>query len=141
MPDRPARFRWRLVYLLLSVLVFYWLLMFAGTHISRPVETAIHANDKLLHFSGYCGLALLLVVWRQLGRPLSVKILATSLAMVALYGAADEITQIPVGRDCEFNDWLADVLGGSGGCLLGAAAIGVFRRVRPPVSSDERGDK
>lgn len=130
MPGNSARLRWRFVYLLLGALVAYWLAMFAGTHISRPVETTFHANDKLLHFSGYGGLALLLVTWRQLCRPLSIRILVTSVAILALYGACDEITQIPVGRDCELNDWLADMLGALSGTLLAAAAIATHRWLR-----------
>jgi VanZ family protein len=35
-----------------------------------------------------------------------------------VYGAADEITQIPVHRDCDFWDWTADACGAATGVLL-----------------------
>jgi VanZ family protein len=37
---------------------------------------------------------------------------------VAILGAIDELTQIPVGRDCSFWDWTADISGAAAGLLL-----------------------
>lgn len=135
MPANLARFGRPVVFLLLGCLIVYWLLLFAGTHVPKSLESVLHANDKMLHFAGYLGLAFLLVVWRQLGRRLSWQVLATSLAIVALYGACDEITQIPVGRDCELKDWMADVLGAASGTLLAAGAIASYRRLTAAAPS------
>lgn len=45
-------------------------------------------------------------------------------AVLAVYAAIDELTQIPVGRTGSVNDWLADVVGAAIGLVLFA----VFRR-------------
>ncbi|HKQ47021.1 MAG TPA: VanZ family protein [Phycisphaerae bacterium] len=82
-------------------------------------------DDKVLHFLGFTVLGALLV-WR-LGRhprrPTVRNLLPWYLALI-LYGAFDEITQPPFGRDCEFLDWLADCCGAAVGVALGAMATG-----------------
>ena len=51
---------------------------------------------------------------------------------VAIYGASDEWHQYFVpGRSCEFGDWLADVVGGGLGLLLGSVQLLVTRRLGP----------
>lgn len=105
----------------LFALATYWLALAIGTHI--PVENVpnVPTSDKALHFGAYFGLAVLvntalLVCGRNHGW-------LTVITCLAFYGAIDEWLQIPVGRSCEFADWLADLAG----VIAGTAA---FRTVR-----------
>jgi VanZ family protein len=120
--------------LVVAALAVYWLAMFAGTHYPKLPELA-QANDELLHFSGYLGLAVLLVSWWQLSPLPQVKrparIIGAAILILAAYGAFDELTQILAGRDCEFFDWVADVSGGALGALLATTAFSAWRRLRP----------
>jgi VanZ family protein len=109
----------------------YWLALFVGTHIPRvPRALQMPGADKWQHTLAYAGLAFLLAARRSFGKPLTwTRVLAVA-GIVIAYGAVDELTQIPVGRDAEFMDWLADSLGTLLG--VGVFALGqVFFR-RPP---------
>ncbi len=134
MSNTPSKFG-RGARIVIAILVLYWLAMFAGTHSPRAPETAMQVNDKFLHFSGYCGLAFLLVCWWRAARRTAtqrpIRILFTVVAIAAVYGALDEITQIPVGRDCSFYDWLADVSGAFTGALLATLAFAAWAWMRP----------
>ena len=58
-------------------------------------------------------------------RPLTLAVVATIVALLASYGAFDEVTQPIVGRDCDFWDWVADMAGilvGIGCFMFGALA-------------------
>lgn len=94
----------------------YWLALYVGTHIPNP-EMLIgpHVSDKVLHFSAYFGLYLVLAVririlsdaWPTMRQTI---ILA---AMTSLYSAFDEITQgIPIiNRHPDIMDAVADCAG------------------------------
>ena len=69
----------------------------------------IHVWDKLAHFSAYCVLGGL-VAWASAGRGLRPSAMRLAAAL-AVFAALDELTQPMAGRDCELDDWLADVLG------------------------------
>lgn len=71
-----------------------------------------------MHGAAFAGLALLLT-WTTYGRFRTFgHHLGFVLGIIGLYGALDELLQIPVGRSCEFGDWVADVLGASLGFTL-----------------------
>ena len=55
-------------------------------------------------------------------------------AVLAAFGACDEITQIPVGRNCDLRDWFADVAGIAAGMAVFAAGWALLWsfRGRPP---------
>ncbi len=101
--------------------------MFIGTHIPSPLQTEISANDKMIHFWAYFSLSLfLLTSWElSIGRLKPIHYFTVWL-VCTLYGAFDEITQIPVGRTCDSMDWLFDVMGIITGLI-------VFRLVRPLI--------
>jgi VanZ family protein len=112
----------------LALLVVYWLALFVGTHVPRGPHELLPKNvsDKLLHFTAYGGLAFLLCLNWSLRRPLGWRQFAIVLALLAGFGAFDEITQIPVGRDCDILDWTADVTGatlGVGAFLLVSSVV------------------
>lgn len=98
----------------------FWLAMFIGTHIPPRTELIpIETNDKVLHFGAYLGLALgAATAWQLAGGILTVRHLVFAWLAIVAYGAFDEITQIPVGRDCSSGDWMFDALGAATGLVL-----------------------
>ncbi|HVT28985.1 MAG TPA: VanZ family protein [Lacipirellulaceae bacterium] len=103
-------------------LVGYFALLIVGTHLaptSRFLPHSFEHFDKVCHFTGYAILAGLTATTCQLAAGnLALRHLCWTWLAVALVGAIDEITQIPVGRDCDFWDWTADVTGAALGLLL-----------------------
>jgi VanZ family protein len=99
------------------LLVVFWACLFVATHV--PLESAGFGrqfSDKILHFAGYAGLALLLC-WAVSSRRrfTSATWLAVMVA-VSAYATADELLQIPIaGRTAEVGDWVADVAGAACG--------------------------
>jgi VanZ family protein len=119
---RNAReWRWGAV----SVLVIYWVIMFAGTHAPSFGPRGTGFSDDILHLTGFAGLGFLLGICLA---PRTWKgYLAIWLLCVA-YGAFDELTQPLVGRDRELTDWFADCLGAGMGLALSFAARAVWSR-------------
>jgi VanZ family protein len=110
----------------------YLLVLFAATHI--PLEShggPTHA-DKIVHYAAYASLTVLVLLgWRlTIGRLQARHYFAVWIAGT-LYGVFDEVTQTPVGRTADVNDWAADVLGIVTGLLLfrvGSALIDWIQR-------------
>jgi len=98
----------------------FWLAIFIGTHM--PVTTTIlplENRDKLMHFGAYLTLAVLVATtWQLAGGFLTPRHLAFAWLAIVAYGAIDEITQIPVGRDCDIFDWIWDAAGAAVGLLI-----------------------
>jgi VanZ family protein len=93
-------------------LLFYWLLLFIGTHIpANRIAVQIHENDKLIHALAFAGLSFLMA-WaiptnkQRLHRNTMLAAVAT-----VVYAAFDELLQIPVGRTADWRDFLADCVG------------------------------
>ena len=127
-PPKAAGLQWlRLAPVMLGM---YWVSLFIGAHI--PLRLAINNGyaDKLEHLAAFAGLNLLLLAVWSSRRSLGVWQFVQAVAVLGLYGAFDEISQIPVGRDCELLDWVADLVG----ALIGAVTFNVLaalvRRVR-----------
>ena len=114
----PAR-RLSVRSVLAVMLIVYWASMFFGTHV--PTLPLVKAGDKMLHFCGYAGLATLLMGWRASRGQFGWKTPLLLWFMLAAYGAFDEVTQIPVGRQADVADWLADLTGAA--CGLGLAVV------------------
>jgi VanZ family protein len=99
--------------------------MFVGTHLPSVPMPGVSLSDKILHLGAFSILAMcLLTSWELTTGPLFATHQFLVALVCAVYGAFDEITQIPVGRSCELLDWLADVVGVAVGVLL-------FRYLRP----------
>jgi VanZ family protein len=118
----------------LILLIGYWLAFFLGTHIPAPPHALVpRISDKLLHFTGYAGLTFLVCLNWWLRRALAWRQYIVVLVLIAVLGALDELTQIPVGRDCDILDWAADVLGTAAGlAIFGAASALNFLPALPP---------
>jgi VanZ family protein len=120
----------RLLAILLSVL---WVGAFAATHIPKAhMPTDIHVSDKTLHAVGYFVLgAMLLLTLASRGKPRWTRVLLT-LALLAAYGAVDEITQPLVNRTAAFTDWLADIAGTAAAVIIIELALTLTARHRSP---------
>lgn len=105
----PTWLRWR--YLLAGG---FWLGMFIGTHLPKMPQSIRKVSDKTMHGVAFAGLAYLLA-WALYRKQSAIRHWLLILGIVAVYGAVDELLQIPVGRHCDFNDWLADM----GGAIVG----------------------
>lgn len=113
-----------------GVLAVYWFAIFTLTHVPRlPPPPDVPQADKWAHLLAYAVLAILYFTARATAGPLGLRQVATGVVIFALYGAADELLQILVGRSCELLDWVADVTG----ALIGTALwmlIARWRRAR-----------
>ena len=110
-----------------TLAVVYLAVLFIGTHIPGKALPRLTWSDKTYHLCGYAVLTLcVLVGWELTIRRLEPKHYFAVWLVGILYAAFDEVTQIPVGRSCDVNDWAADVLGIVGGIL-------VFRMIRMPL--------
>ena len=125
-----------------TLAVVYVIVLFVGTHIPpEQAEALAPANDKWMHYAAYTLLTVLVLT----GWELTVGVLqpkhyfAVWLAGV-LYGVFDEVSQTPVGRICDMNDLIADVLGVVCGLLvfrLGRAALYKAIALTSPVTSQK----
>src|SRR6187549_1352694 len=103
-PDR-ARFRIRAAHGLLAA---YWLGIFTLTHLPQlPRVAGVPNVDKVAHLLAYGLLALLYFTARSMARPLMWRDYLIGMLVFAVYGVADELLQIPVGRTCDAMDWVA----------------------------------
>lgn len=99
-------------------LISFWLTAFIGTHLPQVPQAINQVSDKTLHSAAFTILGGLLSWvlqdrvrgWNRHG--------LLVLLIIAAYGAADELLQIPVGRHCDFQDWVADMIGGCTGLAL-----------------------
>jgi VanZ family protein len=114
-----------------TLAVVYFILLFTGTHVPIDPSEIVETSDKVLHYTGYALLTFLVLTGWELtiGRLQPKHYFAVWLAGT-LYGAFDEITQIPVGRSCDMNDWLADVCGILTGLVVFRLVSAIVYRVR-----------
>ena len=115
-------------HLTLLALAVYWIAMFTGTHWPRVSMPGFSYSDKVLHYGAFFGLSILLCTfWAARSGAARVSLIVV-LAALALYGLVDEISQIPVGRDCEVLDWCADMAGALTGVTLFSLVTWKVRR-------------
>jgi VanZ family protein len=109
----------------------YWLALFTLTHL--PIDPAGHAPsiphlDKLLHGAAFGGLAVLACLAVAAFRPPTAVTLLVVVGVLAIYAAADELTQGFVRhRVPDAKDWIADMLGVVVGIVAFAAGRLLWR--------------
>jgi len=126
-PDNPTSGRLRGVAATARwVTVLLFVVTFVGTHYPRVViPIHFHAADKVMHCLIYAVLSFaVLTSWELSVGLLRPQHYFTVWLLGTLYGAFDEVTQIPVGRNCDGLDWLSDILG----IVIG---LTLFRLLRP----------
>jgi VanZ family protein len=110
----------------------YWLALFTLTHL--PIDPTgrgpgIPCFDKLLHAAAFAGLAVLACLAVAAFRPPTTGILFAIVGGLAVYAAADELTQGFVwNRVPDAKDWVADMLGVVTGVVVFAAGRFVWCR-------------
>jgi VanZ family protein len=117
----------------------YALALFTGTHLPPRVAEewqdglAVAPSDKLLHFSAYLGLAMLLAMALGTFRRLGLREYVAVGIVTAVLGALDEWTQLlpGVNRNAEIMDWVADATGAA--CGLAIMALVIARLERKPA--------
>lgn len=118
----------------------FWVALFAATHI--PNTSGLmppQQNDKVLHFVAYMLLAgALATAWQLAGGVLTNRHLLFAWLAVLAYGAFDETTQIPVGRECSVWDWVADAAGAAVGLIL---FVVLRRLITPHLRWDDESQK
>jgi len=109
----------------LTALAVYWTALATATHLPRAPELPLEQGDKFLHVAAFAVLTLLAATcWSAWRPPMRLRHLIALAAILMVYAAVDELTQIPVGRKAELADWWMDTLG----IVLGAAIFFVFHR-------------
>lgn len=112
------------------LLAAFWLAAFAATHMPKVPQAVGHVSDKTWHFATYATLACLLSwVWESRFAKIWTHS-AIVIGTLATYAAIDEVLQIPVGRQCDFHDWVADMIGATCGCLAFHVAQRTWRWFR-----------
>ena len=110
----------------------YGLILLIATHLPADnVEFLVRAADygllkldpdKLLHMAAY-GVLGLLAALAYGGRWQTTSTAAIPLfALLAAWGAVDEVTQPLFGRSADTNDWIYDLIGSLIGLAVGLAA-------------------
>ncbi len=107
------------------VLPLYWLGLFAGTHYPHFGQELGDHSDKVLHLLAFTGLSFLLTALLRLRGPLCLARLGLVMLVLAVYGAIDELSQIPVGRHCDILDWCADMTGALLGITIFVLLLGL----------------
>jgi VanZ family protein len=105
----------------LAILTGYWSFLFYLTHTppsKLPRLPRIRMIDKWAHFLAYSGLAFLFLCSLKYRHKGTLGDLKLTLCVLSIYGALDELLQIPVGRTASFDDFAADVAGVVFGSLL-----------------------
>lgn len=107
--------------LIIIALLFYWLTIFTLTHIPVPqIVCKANVSDKTLHLGAY--LILVFLLWFAVSPDKKVNWNEAKVWWVFLitagYGGLDEILQSFVGRGCDINDFLADLVGVALGLIL-----------------------
>jgi VanZ family protein len=110
------------------LLAGYWIVLFTATHVPRDLPVLPGDRfDKLVHAAAYALLAwLLAMAWERSTGRLTGRHLRFAWLALALYAAADESTQLLVGRDASLGDWLADCVGAALGFVVFAVWIRKF---------------
>lgn len=121
---------------MLVLAVLYWVALAIATHIPQDAVPTSRYSDKVLHFLAYGGLATMLAGLLLLRRPLRRWDYLALLGVIGVYGALDELLQIPVGRSCELLDWAADMTGAS----FALGLVWLILRIMPerPVEAESR---
>jgi VanZ family protein len=127
-PAVPSRHRWASRARTLAIV--YFAMLCIATHVpsslQEPVETV---SDKWVHFAAYAVLTVcVLAGWELTIGVLQPKHYFAVWLVGTLFGAVDEITQIPVSRTCDVNDWVSDALGVVCGLLAYRLARALFVR-------------
>ena len=115
---------------LTCALVVLWAAALVLTHIPPSDMPSPRVSDRVLHVIGYWGLATALAATLVSHGVAPRRRWALGLAILAAYGAFDELTQPIFHRHASLYDWLADLVGLALGMLMVEALVWVSSRGR-----------
>ena len=120
-------------------LVFYWILLFTLTSLPTQSVPAVGVSDKVEHFLAYFGLSFLLymaLLFQKKSKFFKKYALLITLSISFIYGIIDEVHQLLIpGRSCEFNDFIADLLGAIFGLIVIKILLTkIFKHQEQPAS-------
>jgi len=120
--------------LAIVLLAIYWLAIFTGTHLPSLPRAVPTPNDKMMHFTAYFILALLLCYTTNSAR--SFPRFAAIGATAMIYGVIDELSQafIP-SRTPDLLDYAADVAGIWMAIAFYVGAKYVYRTINLPTKT------
>src|SRR5688572_22333236 len=85
-----------------TLAAIYLLVLFAATHMPFESHGGISYSDKVVHYAAYAILTVLVLLgWQLTIGVLQPKHYFAVWLVGTLYGAIDEVTQIPVGRTAD----------------------------------------
>lgn len=124
---------------------FYWLTLYVGTHIPNPdMLIGNHVSDKVLHFSAYFVLYIVLATRIRIIHEAwpSVRQTIILAAVTSLYSALDEITQgIPIiNRYPDVMDAVADCAGVAAAILVVGLVYWSEKRIRADSRNENSTD-
>lgn len=111
-----------------TALCLYWAVIFYATHTKLPPGLLPGNSDKLMHFVAYAVLGALLISVRATRGIYPWSSLWKRWAILAAYGAFDEVTQLLVNRTADVRDWLADITGAALGLGLVTLVLWLYRK-------------
>jgi VanZ family protein len=130
-PAAPTNRRRWIAAACLAALALYWPLAFVATHVPmRDLPSSTLPLDKVFHFCSFAILGGLLTSGLALRNGWQWTWALWAVAIAAVYGIVDELTQIPVGRTADPLDWLADVMGATMGACAAGLLCEIVRRRR-----------
>jgi VanZ family protein len=117
---------------LTAVCAAFWLGAFAATHVRLrlPPTGQIPSSDKTLHFVGYLGLGLIVLLTLHARSVRGRRRNRWMVGWLLTYAVLDEMTQPWFGRHAAFADWVADLLGVLTACALGQRMLIALYRYR-----------
>jgi VanZ family protein len=113
-----------------TLAIVYTLVLFTATHLPSVPTMSFTWSDKVEHYCAYAILTFFVLLgWELSTGMLQAKHYFAVWLAGTLYAAIDEVTQIPVGRTCDINDWAADMLGIVAGLLVFCMLRGTLYRL------------
>lgn len=125
----PAPTPWR-VRAWATATVCHAVLLLVATHHPKPQDLLGRRlpSDKLMHAASYAILAALAGATLAAAGRLTPRMAAAAALGLAVFAAADEVTQPLFGRSTDPADWVADVVGIACGLLFAAVVARLFAR-------------
>lgn len=123
-PTQPRPWFYSPTFVITTILCVYWVVLFYSTHTKLSPGILPGNSDKYVHFAAYGLLGALLMALRASRGAFPWTSIVARWVVLAMYGAFDELTQLLVNRNADFQDWFADIIGSA----IGIGIVTVISR-------------
>ena len=120
------------------VTAVYWAGIFTLTHLPANRIPPTRVSDKVGHMAAYGILGILLFASLRASQWTIRQACIGVLGIGMIYGALDELLQIPVGRVADIKDWFADVTGLAFATVI---CVAVERMGRKPEARNQKSEE